>query len=94
VHQRDAVLRRDETAIGFSQCFVADKVLVHPGQPGPAQGGKVVSNERFKSNVASLGYQHRADAGPEIVNAGFALANTSKLCREICASRDLEQYLW
>jgi hypothetical protein len=55
VHQWDAVLRSDQTGIGFSQGFVPDKVLVDPGQPGPAERGKIAANERFKSDVASFG---------------------------------------
>ena len=55
VHQWNAVLRSDQTGVGFSQGFVPDKVLVDPGQPGSAERGKIASNERFKSDVASFG---------------------------------------
>ena len=82
VSKGDAILCCDQSGVAGGNCFIAQIVLLDPGNPIPAQRRHVVADERFRSRVAGLGEKRGAQTQNKIRGSRRSIGQMRKRLSE------------
>ena len=82
VRKGDAILCCHQSGVAGGNRFVAQIVLLDPGDPIPAQRRRVVTDERFRSRVTGLREKRGAQAQGKIRSSRRTIGQMRKGFRE------------